>query len=301
MPLSQRTGARALDGLYEGVPDWLVNSLTAWLRGQFWFEEGGWDLGFDRALAEQMERQLRSPLLKPAMDATNDLQCWSRIQDIVRSEPDLFLDVVDFVLRRWAPHTTTVPSDASDLAAMLDQAGSAWQVAVAPSGDHPRLERRIGATVRSGAVEVMNADDRASDHLRNAWEALYGRSPSAGEGYREAVRAVEAVAKPVILPLDERATLGRMIAGFRDAPARWTIMLAEAGRSDPPAVVLGMMEMLWTSQHDRHGTDDESVPLNVSTEEARAALHLALTLVQWFRTGVVAAVTDETATARGRA
>jgi hypothetical protein len=48
-----------------------------------------------------------------------------------------------------------------------------------------------------------------------------------------------------------------------------------------------MLAQLWTSQLDRHGTDDESVPLTVSMEQAEAAVHLATTLVHWFRRGSV--------------
>jgi hypothetical protein len=48
-----------------------------------------------------------------------------------------------------------------------------------------------------------------------------------------------------------------------------------------------MLDLLWKSQLDRHGTPDETVPLSVSLEEAEATLHLALTLVHWFRTGAI--------------
>jgi hypothetical protein len=49
-----------------------------------------------------------------------------------------------------------------------------------------------------------------------------------------------------------------------------------------------MMDLLWTSQLDRHGSDDAKVPLRVSLEEARAAVHLAAALVQLFKSGAVA-------------
>jgi len=76
-----------------------------------------------------------------------------------------------------------------------------------------------------------------------------GAGPDPSGAYREAVRAVEAVAKPVILPNNDRATLGQM-------------------------------ESVWTGQLDRHGTDDETVPLNVSPAEADAAFSACLNLVR---------------------
>ena len=43
------------------------------------------------------------------------------------------------------------------------------------------------------------------------------------------------------------------------------------------------MRLLWKGEFDRHGTDDANVPLNVGQEQAEAAAHLALFLVEWFR------------------
>jgi hypothetical protein len=47
------------------------------------------------------------------------------------------------------------------------------------------------------------------------------------------------------------------------------------------------MQLIWTSELDRHGTADERTPLHVSAEEAGAALHQAITLVQWFQSGAI--------------
>ena len=52
--------------------------------------------------------------------------------------------------------------------------------------------------------------------------------------------------------------------------------------------LLMMTRLLWKTQHDRHGSDDEETPLHVAQGKAEAAVHLAITLVQWFRSGAVA-------------
>jgi hypothetical protein len=52
--------------------------------------------------------------------------------------------------------------------------------------------------------------------------------------------------------------------------------------------VVALLELVWKSQLDRHGTADPDVPLSVTHAEAEAAVHLAATLVQWFVTGAVA-------------
>lgn len=49
-----------------------------------------------------------------------------------------------------------------------------------------------------------------------------------------------------------------------------------------------MMELIWKGQSDRHGTEDPSVPLNVSHAEADSAFYVALALVRLFTSGAIA-------------
>jgi hypothetical protein len=51
-------------------------------------------------------------------------------------------------------------------------------------------------------------------YLATAWNRAYGRNPDPSGAYRDAIRAVEASAKPIILPADPVATLGKMIAAL---------------------------------------------------------------------------------------
>ena len=121
--------------------------------------------------------------------------------------------------------------------------------------------------------------------LSQAWSAAYGRMPNPGDSYRNTVRAVEVVACALVLPANTRATLGTVIAHLRDAGTSWELVLK--GGQSPVEAARTMMELLWTSQFDRHGTEDRTVPLNVSVDEARAAVHLGTTLVEWLRSGVL--------------
>ena len=50
---------------------------------------------------------------------------------------------------------------------------------------------------------------------------------------------------------------------------------------------MGMMQMLWKGQEDRHGTDAPDAPLAVDHDEADAAFHLALTLTRLFAEGLI--------------
>ncbi|MGH8984178.1 MAG: hypothetical protein ACRDY6_09945 [Acidimicrobiia bacterium] len=182
------------------------------------------------------------------------------------------------------------PPDMSRLTGLeriLAEGGSAWRLAVYSSPPRGGLERRVDEAVTTAARETMSASGRAGQYLAQAWNEAYGRDPSPGEAYRHAVRAVEVAAIPVVIPNDGSATLGKVITAMRDAPQKWSATLSPSDGSDPVEVVRGMCELLWRSQWDRHGVPDASVPFDVSSEEAEAAVHLATTLVQWFTGGTV--------------
>lgn len=80
-----------------------------------------------------------------------------------------------------------------------------------------------------------------------------------------------------------------MLNEFRGAPAKWAIAIGD--QADKVAAVTTMLELLWKGQHDRHGSDDDTKPLNVTIDEARAAVHLAVLIVQWFRSGAISRAT----------
>jgi hypothetical protein len=269
VPLSVRVGARAdYDSLYEGVPLWLRESIWDWCEDHLRSDRGGWLI----ERLQEIERRFRHRLNW----GSSDTSAAHTIRNAMATDPDFFLDVVDFLL-----HET---GDASTLEEILVQGGSAWR-----ASEGGQLERRVPEAVAAAAERIMGTAARAGQHLALAWRAAFGRSPDPSTAYREAVKSVEAAAAPIVSPRDPAPTLGTMIAAFRDAPGKWQIVLKPA-RIDPHAAVLGMMQLLWFSQHDRHGTADDSAPLNVSQDEAEAAVYLAVTLVQWFTSGAVKAI-----------
>jgi hypothetical protein len=138
---------------------------------------------------------------------------------------------------------------------------------VGTTGGTQALTRRaLGPAVV--AIERVASDaERSGAHLTDAWIRVAGRSPDPTDAYREAVRAVEAAAKPVPGPKNSLFTLGKGIAPVRAKPEKWTFDLGT------PERVADMCAVLWNSQFDRHGTSDESVPLNVSQHEADAAVY----------------------------
>lgn len=126
----------------------------------------------------------------------------------------------------------------------------------------------------------------AADHLSAAWDSAYGRTPDPDKAYSEAIRAVEAVACPLVLPSTATATLGQVRNHLRDAAAKWAVVLpAKDGSPGPADPVVAMMTALWEGQRSRRAGTPSS--RRQSQDEAEAAVHLAATLVQWLSSGVL--------------
>jgi len=274
-PRSRRDDA-SYDLLSEGVPEWLDASAWEWLLGVLQIRPHGVALPNNERLRE-LERRLRVGLDWSVGGDT----AMRDLRQQVYADPDLFLDALDLGLN-W----TTYPRSASELEDALSQAGSAWRVV--PDGESYRLELRVDATAVEAKEAAIALGGRAAEHLKLAWSKAYGLHPDASAAYQEAVRAVESAAMPIISPLNAAGTLGTIIRDVRQKPSKWQMRLKPPAGHDPMVGLLEMLELLWKSEFDRHGSTDESVPLHVSVEEARDAVHLATTLTQWFRSGAVA-------------
>jgi len=283
-PLSIREdrGIDDYEGPFEGVPEWLFAPMWAWVSERYpiWAEGH-----YRRAAVTEYRRigmALRLPLdnpLSPNPDRANDLQ--NNLYGLVYEDRNLLLDVVDFALSQMGAATHRIHR--ASLQVILSQAGSVYRVEEA---DVPYLARRVAPELQAAADAQIGAG-RPGEHLARAWRAVYGRNPDPSDGYREAIKAVEAATIPIVSPANDRATLGTVIADIRNDPTKWVVSLHSPNPEEQIPAVRGMLELLWKGQTDRHGTPDPSAPLDVSQGDAEAALHLALTLVQWFTSGVI--------------
>lgn len=215
-PLSLRgeTDAR-FDEPSEGFPVWLRGPVLEWVKAAFL--QGSWEHEEARK-ALQLDFRLGRPLAgQGARGPLKDLL--SRM-----SQNDEFaLDVLDWMAHNWR-YFASYPDDwTRELNQMLYQGGSVWEVTLDDSTY--RLSRRAVGPVVDVLEHTATDATRAHDHLATAWSKLTGRNPDPSGAYREAVRAVEAVAKPVVLPDNNRATLGQMIAAVREKPEKWTVTL----------------------------------------------------------------------------
>jgi len=78
-----------------------------------------------------------------------------------------------------------------------------------------------------------------------------------------------------------------MIAGLKDKPSKWAVVLAEETIED----VARRASILWKTPHERHGSDQPGPPVTV--EQAQAGFDLALGLVDYLARGLIYRVDDE--------
>lgn len=117
------------------------------------------------------------------------------------------------------------------------------------------------------------------EHLATAWSLAYGRTPDPVKAYSEAIKAVEAAGTPVISPKNHKATLGTLIRDVGATPQKWNFAIARP-KGDSVEDVRQLMSLLWDGQTSRHGGIASTPP--ETPEAARAAVHIAATLVQFF-------------------
>jgi hypothetical protein len=255
--------------LYEGIPAHLRSPLVHWVESLLQ------DLEIDQAERRAARVIARTRLVLERSYDSPDLQLVQFLQNYATSE-QIFavIDVLlaDGVRGRYERH----------LDELLTDGGSAWRLAE----NGRSLVRRVESTATDAMLAVDNPT--AGSHLRAAWAAVYGRHPDPTRAYSEAIKAVEAASIPVVLPNDRDATLGKVIGAFKqpEQRARWRLAISAPNDGQAEvAVLLDMLRLLWQGQTDRHGGSTPTVA--ISAPAAEAAVHLAVTLVQWFSAGAV--------------
>jgi hypothetical protein len=209
--------------------------------------------------------------------------------------PSVMLDIVDAVLHLYASLKRLEPSfelpvsalqaslswdwKCSELGELLELAGSVWRVG--PNRD--RLVRRVDPTATAAFVRASSPGDVASAELKEAWTAAYGRNPDASDAWDHAIKAVEAVLIPIVTPNKAKATLGDVVGILNSQGQLWKLELHGHDGTQSIAPLVSMLRLMWPNP-DRHGNQGSRQP---SLVEAQAVVHLAVTIVQWARSGVL--------------
>jgi hypothetical protein len=257
-PLSRRTAGLGPDTtVHDGIPGYLRGVLQDWVTECYPTDR------YERTqLRNVLQYRLRLSELPPPPEFTDDQ----------------LLDVIDALLAHWLEPGRLV----NDLDELLTTGGAGWRI----SANKNALERRVEATVTAAVTAtIQTASTDASDHLRIAWAAAYGRNPDPDKAYDEAVLAVEALACPLVCPTNPRRTLGTVIADLRNQNIQWALVIGDsAGQPAAPDRLIEMLMLLWQGQSRHAGAPNSR---RQTQAEAEAAVHLAATVVQWLGSGVL--------------
>lgn len=269
------------DALHDGVPPWMAESFWAWMRRQFVTPARRDHYGrlqqyekFKSALLLDVERVCRIRVGYTGDSPSDGMKYLRATLPKASTE----LRVADYLLSR----NDCTATDTLDK--LLHESGSAWKVGT--RSGRPGLDRRVPLGVQTNADSVMAASGAAGVKLAQAWERAFGVDPDPTGAYALAVRAVEDAAIPIVVPRQAGASLGHVI-GQLAADNDWSLPLTrEDENATTASIVLAHCRALWKGHHDRHGGSDG--PGVVTQEEAEAAVSLAVPLVQWFASGMVA-------------
>lgn len=189
-----------------------------------------------------------------------------------------FTNLVDYLLSG-----TYYSDEVHELEQVLSEGGSAWTV-IRWKEDGARLSKRVPDGVQAAVGPVLSATDTASMKLQEAWLDAYGPNPRASVAFAHAVVAVETAVLSVIPVPAAEPTLASVFSILEADVPKWRLVLRDSERNPGAKTVAAMLRSLWRGHESRHGRPDYA---DANLEEARAAVILAASLVQWFTSGAV--------------
>jgi hypothetical protein len=269
--------------LVSGVPAWMRRPLKGWLRSATHYTTGGRvrqvvaDLDLLRAFDSKMrmERLLVSNVLED--------RNFSTLEDVLMANQEIYFQLLDFLVHHHSDPSHGDPDHLTSLEEVLLESGSQWKVG--SRNGNAGLEHRVPLGVQLAAEAAIDTPGHAGQLLAEAWRGAFGVHPNPETSYRNAVLAVEAASIPLVSPNNRGATLGTVFAQMRDQ-RDWALEIRKQHQDYPaPAVLLGMIQMLWAGQ-GRHAGQPDWTPNTQA--EAEAAVMLAVSLVQWFSSGAIA-------------
>ena len=268
--LSERTKGAQPDGPFEGVPAHLQHGLIHWFTDIAESGTGGY-FGHERQLRE-IAAFLRARV-NPGANAARLAE--ALIATAVQNE-EFFLDLIDATLEIFAVGTSRTAA----LRRLLDLSGSVWSVDEATKS----LTRAVTDEAQATYELAISVADEITAQIREAWSHAFGRNGDPSDAWDHAIKAMEALFIPLVIPKKDKANLGGVVGELRNQGHVWEMVLPGKDDDNDVTPLVGMLNGIWPNT-DRHpgGTNDRPP----TPEEARAVVTLAATIVQWHREGWV--------------
>jgi len=308
-PQQSKTEGSLSAGPVAGVPQWAHASLFRWLGPMLTAQNRAFVRGeLSPEFLQLVERRQRISLDWSA-------STWHALDDLkrrMRADEGLFLAVLALAFENISVGYSVQEEDAAttELEKILTEAGMDIRVDIQRIESNEQwhgrpifqvvrtLQRRTSPEVAATVAHVIRHAPGGGRHLGEAWALAFGPKPDPVKAYSEAVKAVEDVAVPLVLPDDPTATLGKVIAALRSAPHKWRAVFPVGvpildrnnktsllqGRSELTSieVITTWMALLWRNQTDRHAPAPP-----VGQAEAENAVRLAAILVDLLSNAIV--------------
>ena len=265
--LTAREGRPALDGPYEGVPDYLRRPLIRWLENVYTVTPDTLAPDMDEAGLERL-----ATLLRIDLRGTDGYGMLIGILSWADDDDERLLDVIHYTLQI----PTRMPNMWKELEVLLAYGGSMW----AATGKG--LQLRVDATAMEAFSTVIAVPDSASDHLPLAWAGAYGRNSRPASAWHHSIKALEASLQRVVCPNNPTATLSQVIDELKTG--QWKLEIRGRARDYTIDPLVQMLELVWPDPN-RHASPTPELP--ATRDEARAVVQLAVTIVQWARDGQI--------------
>jgi hypothetical protein len=258
-PLSVRRGRRDPESPFEGIPPHLQHPVGEWLRGQFgWHDSSG--------MNDFLMATVASACRIPVRSTYNSGGISEQIFEAIERDEDLYLDCLDVTL-----HVGGGRGNADGLTRVLQVGGSVWTVGESKHG----LERRVSEATGQAFALAVAVSDPVAEELKQAWSAVFGRNPDSSDAWDHAIKAVEELLIPIVVPKVEKANLGTVAGELKTNPQNWNFGLPSNGGRGNGETLEGLIRHIWPNP-DRHGGPTNRQP---TPEEAQAAVQIAIVIV----------------------
>jgi hypothetical protein len=273
-PLHVRLGVEEEEP-YDGIPGHLHGPLWNWVAE-----------AFATFGTNQQTHMLRVSAMArlPLTPGGSDRDILKQMQSRSLGDEIRFLAVID------ALHEDLHSSVGQRINRLINQleqylrlGNSTW--AVAP--DRKSIVSRVDPTATQMVAQAVAPHDAASDELAEAWRKAYGREPDPSDAWDHSIKAVEALLIPIVVPTQDKPHLGHVLGQLDRQDGHWQLLLTTQQGITPIETLVGMLRLIYPNP-DRHPGPERRVP---TLEEAQAAIHLAVTIVQWARSGAIKRIT----------